>query len=190
MMVKPNEPIVLIYKVRYGILDSNIIFNEAGSYTEGSSGWDNKSVKIREDIWQQKVDNLNKENGFYNKLEKSILKNGFRNPILVDAGSCRLMRKGIQNPFLPIEMQQDHAKILTCNYNGGSRLMIAQKHNLQIPCIISDFVDRFPNFKLLKTKKDIISCYTDPPFRISFNAQGLRLHLFLDLNVTWGKNNS
>jgi len=182
-MVKSNKPVVLDYKVRYGFLDSNIIFNEVGSYSEGPHGWDDESIKIREERWQQKVDDLNKENGFYIKLEKSILKEGFRNPILVDAGSCRLMRKGIENPRLPIEMQQDHKKILTCNYSGGSRLMIAQKLNLEIPCIISDFINRFPDFKLLETEQDIISCCIDQPFRVSFNLQGVRFHVPSNFNV-------
>ncbi len=167
---------IMEYKVRYGILNSTIIFNETGFYTEGPFGWDDESVKTRKEKCQQKINEINKESGFYIRLENSILKEGFRNPILVDAGSCRLMRKGIKNPCLPIEMQRDHTKILTCNYNGGSRLMIAQKYNLQIPCIISDFIDRFSDFKLLETNEDIISCFTGQPFRISFNLHGLRLH--------------
>jgi len=179
----------VLYTLRYGILDSNIIFNEVGSYCEGPFGWDDESVKIREEKWQQHINKIEEENGFYTKLEKSILKDGFRNPILVDAGYCPQMRDGIKNRRLPIEMQEDHTKILTCSYNGGSRLMIAQKNNLQIPCVISDFIDRFSDFKLLQTKEDITSCYTDQPRRISFQSFGLRLHLPLDLDVTWGKGN-
>ena len=165
------------YKIRYGVLDSTLIFNECGPFSGGPPGWDEEAIKKREEKGLQHIAHQNKVNNFFNKIEESVLKEGFRNPILVDCGMCaHILDRGI-HPRLPIEMQEDHTKILTCNSNGGSRLWVAQNHNLEIPCIISDFVDRFTDFKLLETREDIFSCYRDRPQKIRFNPFGLRLRL-------------
>jgi len=163
------------YFVRYGILDSNLIFNECGPYSGGPEGWDEESIKKREEVALRYIKTLNDDRQFYIKLEKSILKEGFRNPILVTAGYCPKIKDRGRNGRLPIFMQQDHSKILTCNINGGSRLWIAQKHNLEIPCIISDFVDRFTQFRLLKNIDDIFSCYKDKPQKILVTKDGIRV---------------
>lgn len=156
------------YTLRYGILDSNIIFNECGPWSGGKPGWDEESMATREVKAQHMIDSLNEKNGFYINLEASILKDGFRNPILVNAGWCARIRDRGKNDRLPLEMQDDHSNILSCPQNGGSRLMIAQKHNLKIPCIVADYIDRFPQFKLLETKEDILEQYTHKPGRVAF----------------------
>ena len=105
------------YKVKYKILPSKIICNAL--------------VPSEHEILRK--------NTFYNKLEKSILKDGFINPIMINVGFC----PWISRRYLPKEMAKDSNKILVCCKWGGSRLYIAHKHNLDVPCIISDFIDRF-----------------------------------------------
>ncbi len=158
-----------VCKNRYAVLDSNIIFNQCGPHSAGPRGWDEKSIAARNAASTKWIATMNRKNGFYDKLEQSVLREGFRNPILVIAGWCRENKLST----LPLEMQEDPKKILWCGSNGGSRLWVAQKHNLSVPCIISDFVDRFPNEKLLENEEDILVYYKDKPDRITINMYGV-----------------
>lgn len=99
-----------------------------------------------------RVDILNGQSGFFIKLEQSILKNGFRNPIVITASRRRIVTR-----------------------YGGSRLMIAQKHNLDIPCIIADFDEIFPEGIRLKTIDDIRRYYTDQPRKILLKEYGINM---------------
>ena len=156
-------------KNRYSVLDPNIIFNECGPHSVGPRGWNPRIIKARNVAAEKWIETMNRKNGFYDKLEASILREGFRNPILITAGWCR------ENKLhhLPIEMKEDHKKILWCGSSGGSRLWVAQKHNLPIPCIISDFVDRFSNAIVLNTEEEILSHYQDTPKKIKINMYGV-----------------
>lgn len=156
-----------MYKVYYAILPSNII--QAGV---GPGQFHTPLSKLEKER-EKYIENLNKKNGFYQKLEQSILQEGFRNPILVNAGFC----KEVYKKYLPKEAQEDHTKILACDSNGGSRLYIAKKHNLDIPCLISDFVGRFvkSGFEELKTKEEILQKYKDKPKDIIFSQSGLQV---------------
>ena len=178
-----QENIMPIYKLRYGILKSKNIFNECGPYSGGKPGWDEDSIKSREVVALRKINGLNKQSNFYNNLEKSILKEGFKNPIIVNAGWCPKIRDRGHNDRLPLDMQEDHSKILSCNTNGGSRLWVAQNHDLDIPCIIVDYIDRFPEFPILETKDDILSCYKDQPEKIIIHKDVFRIRNLPQRNV-------
>ena len=110
-----------LYQIRYETLESNLIANSICP-------------------WPERVVAGNKKNDFFTKLEKSILVEGFRNPILVYA-----------------KRDKYH-----CAY-GGSRLMVAHKHNLSVPCIVVDYVKAFMNSELLKDEDAIRSKYLDQP---------------------------
>lgn len=165
----------MLYKLRYGILDSSIIFNECGPYSGGPEGWDEESITKRQIQGDRWIKNRNDRDQFFINLEKSILKESFRNPILICAGWCPKIRDRGRNGRLPLEMQEDHSKILTCNINGGSRLYVAQKNNLEIPCIIADYVNRFSDFLLLENKKDVLSYYKDKPRKVMFTKDEFRI---------------
>jgi hypothetical protein len=109
------------YSIRYGHLDSKIIKTDC-PYT------------------QNHVDSRNRQDGFFDELEKSILENGFQNPIPVLAIKGRVKAR-----------------------DGNSRLWVAQKHNIAIPCIIEDHSNMYSDFELLKFKKDIRSKYKNKP---------------------------
>ena len=145
-----------IYTLRYGILKSKNIFNECGPHSGGKPGWDDEAIESRRVVAQRKIDGLNERTNFYNNLEKSILKEGFRNPIIVNAGWCPKIRDRGFNDRLPLDMQEDNSKILACNTNGGSRLWVAQRNDLDIPCIIVDYINRFEDFPILETRDDIL----------------------------------
>lgn len=165
------------YEIRYGLLEPNLIFNECGPFSGGPAGWDEESIAKREAQGLRNIEQTNEHrNGFFDKLEASVLKDGFRNPILVLAGFCPLTRDRGVNPRLPLEMQEDHSKILLCNQNGGSRLWVAQTHNLKIPCIISDFVEMFPDMDIVeKDLQAIKDCYQDQPERVWVHSDGVRI---------------
>ncbi len=122
------------YEIKYAVLPANKIKN---------------ALKPSD----QYIDYLNELQGFFIKLELSILKEGFRNPIAIKATNEK-----VSNIYL-----------------GGSRLMIAQKHNLDIPCIICDFDNVFPEAKVLNTIEEIRSYFTDQPVKLLFNHRGIKI---------------
>lgn len=89
---------------------------------------------------------------FYEDLEASILKDGFRNPI-----HCLSIDEGT-----------------FCKY-GTSRLWVAKKHKLDVPCIISDFTGRWEELEQLKSKKKILEKFTDQPDVFEFKKDHLRI---------------
>ncbi|NJO61612.1 MAG: hypothetical protein HC836_26200 [Richelia sp. RM2_1_2] len=116
------------YKVKYKILPSTSICNAL----------------------EQNSAEINRKKIFYDELEKSILEQGFINPIMVNAGFCPTISKR----YLPKHMVENKNEILVCCKWGGSRLYIAQKHQLDIPCLISDFIGKFvePELDLATTQ--------------------------------------
>lgn len=117
------------YKVRYQILPSLSICNAL----------------------EQGPEEILRKKKFYDNLESSILNEGFRNPIMINAGYC----PPICYRKLPQEMAKNPDTILVCCKWGGSRLWVAQKHGLEVPCLVSDFVDRFDGPDL--TRHDVES---------------------------------
>ncbi len=112
------------------------------------------------------IDELNKQNGFFRKLEESILDEGFRNPILVCLGWVpdHIFEK------LPIDVQANIDDTFICYGTGGSRLWAAKKHNLDVPCIVSDFVGKFSNKNDLDESE--IKSYFKDSIKITFGNKG------------------
>ncbi len=159
----------LPYKIRYAELDPNTIFNMCGPEHSSSHEWNEEERKRSA---QKYVDKLNKQNGFYTKLEKSICEKGIVNPILVNAGFCQ-PRKVFA---LPPTMQNDPDKILFCHSNGGSRLWIAVKLNIKtVPCVICDFSGMFENEIELKIEEEFYNRYPDKPTGVNFGEFGITI---------------
>ena len=95
---------------------------------------------------------LESKDGFYSKLEASLLSEGFRNPIF-----CNSIAEGT-----------------FCRY-GTSRLWIAKKHNLDVPCIIADHVDRWSDLELLEDIEGIESKFKDIPSVIELGEEEMRI---------------
>lgn len=141
------------FVVRYGLIPSNNIANVIGPGS-GPSIKAPELEKDRNNIEQNYVSMKNKENGFYTKLEESILTSGILNPILISAGFCNER----YHSWLPESMKTNPNTILACDRSGGSRLWVAQKNNLDVMCIISDFVDMFEGkeFEILDSIPSIV----------------------------------
>ena len=153
------------YTVKYAVLDSAKIFNLCGPLSAGPRGWTNKAIQAREVAAQKYIQVMNEKRNFYTRLEESMRLYGVRNPILVNAGWCPSKKLD----RLPPEMQENHESILMCHTNGGSRLWIAAKQGLKLECIISDFVDMFPDARVINTANEILSFYKDRPQRMNID---------------------
>ena len=155
------------FDIRYAILDSDLIFSSCGLTCSGPIGWTEELIEQRQKNIEKNVSDMNI---FLNKLEESILKDGFRNPILIRSGWVPDRIR----PRIPLEMQNDPSKILVCHSSGGSRLWVAQKHRLEIPCIIMDYIGRFSNETLVeKTNDSVLEFFEDVPQNIVINDVGL-----------------
>lgn len=171
------------FRIYYAVLPSNIITNGVKpGYRHVTGGMSPKEIKTREKVHLNYIESLNRKNGFYDKLQANILENGIQNPILIQAGFCNK----IYQKYLPEEAQKDHTKILVCDRHGGSRLWVAKQHNLDIPCIISDFTGRFENskFEELFTKEEIERKYVNKPQRVIINEAGVHAGTLEHIHLT------
>lgn len=132
-----------------------------------------KSPEKLEQAKEEYIEFFNKRNGvfsgFYIKLEDSMLKEGIHNPIIVNAGH---VVKHLQFLF------KGQTDFLVCDNNGGSRLRLAQKHNLTMPCIILDFIERFANdsnYTELFTSEDILKYFKNPPGSIQLHEDKISI---------------
>lgn len=145
------------YEIRYiERYPSRKIYNYLGPW-DWRDGEERKNK--RKDLYYN-----NKE--WYDNLEKDILEKGVLNPILVVYGEIA------KNDWLclPEFIKKDP---LICYYLGGSRLFVCQKNDLEIPCIISDFVGKFSNYPKLYHGYEIKKLFTTPPKNIKFTKYGL-----------------
>ena len=97
------------------------------------------------------IDKLNQSVGFFNRLEESILAQGFRYPLLVIA--------------------RDNVDFVRAV--GGSRLWVAKKHNLDVPCIISDFDGRYKHLKPIPPNPKEIHKYFPKSQRVTLGQNGV-----------------
>ncbi len=155
------------FELRYVIMDPNIITNKLSP----------ECVSGKHETAGEYVAKFNERNGFYTKLEASMLKEGFRNPILVVAGwypskydpryPARMAKKGISST------PEDHTNEIYCLTNGGSRLWLAQKHGMKIPCIVADYVGRFQDETLIVSVDQALCYYKDRPDNIVFGSKSI-----------------
>lgn len=156
------------YKVYFSHLDPNSIVNYIGPMNGLFNIQDKNLVQKR---LNQKISARNSLDNFYEKLEQSILEEGIRNPITVKAGwimESKWKLLGITN--------QNKKDLLFCDWNGGSRLYVAQKLCLpSIPCIILDYVGRFNHLKEITTNEELKTYFPDPPEKIKWMKDDLKI---------------
>lgn len=147
-MPKTSKRQVNKYTIRYGIIPANLISDKIivknPEYGEPVGKWGSRPVAPS--AHQKK-----RLGEFYLKLEKSILKEGFRNPIF-----CNSYEEGT-----------------FCRY-GTSRLWLAKKHKLEVPVIIADYVDRWTDLELLANKDDVLDHFRDRPEVLELGKDEMR----------------
>lgn len=152
-------------KIYYTLLNPNQIFGSVGRCGGGyNTVWEDWTVTgrtARESITKQYEEGLNSICGHYEKLEKSILKEGFRNPLVVTRG-FPLKRKLSHLPPEVLNLSASERYILE-GVTGGSRLWVAQKYNIPVPCIVNDRTNNSTTTKLIEKKEDALIYYKDQP---------------------------
>ena len=156
------------YDVLYAIYSAREIYNFVGPFSIDHFGVPLEEQPPRHKKGWNMIERHNSENDFYNKLEQSILDSGIKNPILVNSGKC----DPILFKTLPKTIQNTNKRFLVCDFLGGSRLYIAQKHDLHIPCIVSDWTGNFPG-ELCKSPGDIQSKFSEP-VKVSYTTWGVK----------------
>jgi hypothetical protein len=128
------------YRIFYGVLTHRdiesiaLVDNPAYGRAIGKYG----SRPIEPDITSRQK--LEQKYGFYSKLGTSIDEEGIRNPIF-----CQSIEEGTFGKY------------------GLSRLWIAKRKRIDIPCIVADYVDRWSHLEELFTADDIRGKYIDQP---------------------------
>ncbi len=144
-------------KLRYVELEPERIFNWLDpknitcwlAYHEWhDTWWSEETIKLREQfgkIWTEEFDKIT---GHFSKLEESILKDGIHHPINTASGQLRdtFLNKKVESPIVfPPEYYSNIENSIYTHTFGGSRLTIAQKHNIRVPCVVHDFSNLFEN---------------------------------------------
>lgn len=143
-------------KIRFGVLnpseisDSVLVQNPA--YGKPIGGFGSRPVEP-DASWRRKLEG---KNGFYTRLEKSILDEGIRNPIF-----CSSIVEG------------------TFSRVGTSRLWIAKRHGIHVPCVIADYVDRWTDLEELKTEEEIRAKFQDQPHLVDLETKTKIGHVWI-----------
>ena len=92
---------------------------------------------------------------WFSRLEQSILRQGFRNPVVLTARQTA------------VELS------LTPRY-GGSRIWVAQRHGLAVPAIVADFDGCFPESPEVDPQ-DLWRLFPDRPRKIILKPHGINI---------------
>ncbi len=145
----------MVVKLRYVELEPNRIFNWLNPMNVTcwcayhgwqDTWWEPETVKRREEfgrIWTEEFDKIT---GHFSKLEESILTDGVRHPINTVSGRLRdayLNNPGDSLVAFPPEYHSNINETIYTHTFGGSRLTIAQRHDIVIPCVVHDFENLF-----------------------------------------------
>jgi len=104
-----------------------------------------KTLELREEFGKFYTEEFDRITQHFTKLEKSILKDGILHPINAASGSLRdATLRGIDvSDVFPFKTNNDIKNAVYSHTFGGSRLTIAQKHNIMVPCVVHDFSNLF-----------------------------------------------
>ena len=161
------------YRVHHCLLSARDIFGSVGrsggGYNTVWQDWTPLGRERRERIMVEYEQAMDQLCGHYAKLESSMLQEGMRNPIIVTCGPPR--RRSLDQ--IPPEIRNRHPReiLIMETLTGGSRLWVAQKHNMAIPCLINDWTGRFSNLPVLNTVEQALIHYKDPPLRLSMDRR-------------------
>jgi hypothetical protein len=161
--------------IYYDIIDPNLIFGSVGrcggGYNTLWEDWSPEGREARERIMKEYEEGLDKICGHYSKLEYSILKEGFLNPLIV---TCGLPRKRSLKHLSPeILLKPKEQWLILEGVTGGSRLWVAQKYGIPVPCIINDRTGNYNRGISITTLEQALSYFKDPNSNITMNSTGI-----------------
>ena len=105
--------------------------------------WDKNIIEIRKQFGKFWTEEFDKITGHFTKLEESILKDGIHHPVCIVSGIPKDDYFKCDLYLFPESQLKKKEKMLHSRVFGGSRLSIAQKHNLKVPCVVHDFSNIF-----------------------------------------------
>ncbi len=160
-------------KVYYETIDARLIFGMVGrcggGYNTVWEDWSPEGRIARENIMREYEIEMNALCGHYTKLEESIIKEGLRNPIIINCGlPTRCKIKHLPPEILAL---QPNERLLLEGTTGGSRLWVAQKLNLSINCFINDLSNNFSGKHRILTTKQALTYYKDKPRSLTANSK-------------------
>lgn len=132
-----------------------------GGYNTVWSDWSDEGVQKRNAIITEFELRMNEICGHYELLEQDILAHGFANPLVVTCGPPSIRKLNHIPPY--IQQLPKTEWLLLEGTSGGSRLWVAQKHNLSVPCIVNDKMGRFQECEQIKTLEDAQRFFSTPP---------------------------
>lgn len=161
------------YRVRFVSLPAREIFGMVGrcggGYNTIWTDWSPEGRTKREMIMREYEEAMDQLCGHYNKLEESILTEGFRNPIIITCGYPK--KRSMEHLPPELRSKPPHELLLLETTMGGSRLHVAQKHNMQIPCIVNDWHNRFSTDPEIRNIEEARLCFLDQPKGLTFSPQ-------------------
>lgn len=118
----------------------------------------------------KQIEERNKKDNFYADLEESVIAEGIRNPLTIVSHSKSKRRRYFAT--LPPEVYSDESIVNIC-INGGSRLLMAERHDLKVPCIICDYERVLPG-KVITTMEHLYSLHRDKPSELILTTYGIQ----------------
>lgn len=161
------------YRVHHCIFPAREIFGSVGrsggGYNTVWTDWSDHGRQMRDIITREYEEAMNQLCGHYSRLEASMLREGMRNPIIVTCGPPR--RRTLDH--LPPEIRNRRpAQIMIMeSLTGGSRLWVAQKHDMAIPILVNDWTGRFQGMAQLTTIAQVREHFQDQPRDLQFDRR-------------------
>jgi hypothetical protein len=154
-----------------------------GGYNSLWADWTPAGRVARERIMQEYERELDKICGHYTKLEASIMTEGIRNPVII---TCGLPKRRTVNHVPPELLAGPEGNLLLLEgTTGGSRLHIAQKYNMTIPCIVNDWTGRFDHAVEVVSEAQARSYYKDQPKLVIVDPRNGYFESFDDNRVAY-----
>lgn len=125
----------------------------------GRRDWHDSHYDAVRDLMEKVyVEEFDRENGHYRRLEESILEEGVKAPVMLVSGGVRRRRPAEMPPHL-----RSRRDVLVCEYLGGSRLYIAAKHGMTVSAIVNDHAGLFPAAPALGSVEEIAAAFPVAP---------------------------
>lgn len=132
-------------KIYYANIPARRIFGMVGrcggGYNTVWSDWTPEGREAYLNITREFEAGINDICGHYSKLEEDILREGIKVPLVVTCG-YPIRRNTFQLPPELRELPPEFLLLLE-GITGGSRLWVAQKHDLTVPCVVNDNSRKF-----------------------------------------------
>lgn len=162
--------------VRTGRLDARRVFNltaprwlpEAAALWAAPAAWHSARLDPLRDLLEATyIAAFDRRTGHYTRIEESIRAHGVWNPVMLTTG--RLLNRN--ETEIPPDVRHDPARVV-CEYVGGSRLLIAARLGLDVPAVVNDGANLFPDMESIPVGSDVSELFRDKPRRVVWKQNG------------------